>query len=96
MFMCNKLCYIILCVVANYVTCVLANYVGVFDSIKFAITHIAFLVNICVANKNANMCICCHTCCIFSFNIYVATKNATCVFAILVANYIGVFDSKLS
>jgi hypothetical protein len=29
-------------------------------------------------------------------NIYVATKNATCVFAILVANYIGVFDSKLS
>jgi hypothetical protein len=28
--------------------------------------------------------------------IYVATKNATYVFAILVANYIGVFDSKLS
>jgi hypothetical protein len=32
----------------------------------------------------------------FLVNIYVATKNATCVFAILVVNYIGVFDSKLS
>jgi hypothetical protein len=32
----------------------------------------------------------------FLVNIYVATKNATCVFAILAANYIGVFDSKLS
>jgi hypothetical protein len=28
--------------------------------------------------------------------IYIATKNATYVFTILVANYIGVFDSKLS
>jgi hypothetical protein len=32
----------------------------------------------------------------FLVNIYVATKNVTCVFAILVANYIGVFDDKLS
>jgi hypothetical protein len=28
--------------------------------------------------------------------LYVATKNATYVFTILVANYIGVFDTKLS
>ncbi len=55
-----------LCAVANYVMCMLANYVGVFDSIEFATTHIAFLVNICVANKNANICICYHTCCIFN------------------------------
>jgi hypothetical protein len=79
---------------------VLVNYVGVFDSIEFATTHVAFLVNICVANKNANMCVCYHTYCIFSLYIYiylyVATKNATYVFTILVANYIGVFDSKLS
>jgi hypothetical protein len=33
---------------------------------------------------------------VFLVNIYVATKNATCVFAILVVNYIGVFDNKLS
>jgi hypothetical protein len=39
----------------------------------FASTHVTFLVN-----------------------IYVANKNATSVFAILVANYIGVFDTKLS
>jgi hypothetical protein len=39
------LCYIILCVPANYVICVVANYVGVFDSIEFVITHVAFLVN---------------------------------------------------
>jgi hypothetical protein len=32
----------------------------------------------------------------FLVNIYVATKNTTYVFAILIANYIGVFDSKLS
>jgi hypothetical protein len=31
----------------------------------------------------------------FLVNIYVATKNATCLFTILVANYIDVFDSKL-
>jgi hypothetical protein len=55
----SKLCYIMLCVVANYVMCVISNYVGVFDNIEFATTHVAFLVNICVA-----------------------TKNATCVFAI--------------
>jgi hypothetical protein len=46
--------------------CVLTNYVGVFDSMEFAITHVTFLVNICVAYKNANMCICYHTCYIFS------------------------------
>jgi hypothetical protein len=55
-----------LCVIANYVTCVLANYVGVFDNIEFAITHVAFLVNICVTNKNANICIYYHTYYIFS------------------------------
>jgi hypothetical protein len=55
--MCSKLCYIMLCVVTNYVRCVLANYVGIFDSIEFATTLKTFLVNICVANKNANMCI---------------------------------------
>jgi hypothetical protein len=62
----SKLCYIMLCVVANYITCVLANYVGVFNSIEFATTYVAFLVNIYVANKNVNMCIYYHTCCIFS------------------------------
>jgi hypothetical protein len=41
------------------------------------------------------MCICYHIYYIL-VNIYVATKNVTCVFAILVANYIGVFDDKLS
>jgi hypothetical protein len=65
-YMCSKLCYIMLCVIANYVTCVLANYVGVFDNIEFAITHVAFLVNICVTNKNANICIYYHTYYIFS------------------------------
>jgi hypothetical protein len=63
--------------------------------IEFATTHVAFLVNICVANKNINMCICYHTCYIFLL-IYMCAKNTICVFAILVANYIGVFDSKLS
>jgi hypothetical protein len=62
----TKLCYIMSCVIANYVMCVLANYIGVFGSIEFATTHVAFLVNICVANKNANMRICYHTCCILS------------------------------
>jgi hypothetical protein len=69
----SKLFYIMLCVVANYVMCVIANYIDTFDSIEFATTHVAFLVNICVA-----------------------TKNATCVFVILITNYIGVFDNKLS
>jgi hypothetical protein len=55
-----------LCAVANYVMCMLANYVGVFDSIEFATTHVTFLVNICVANNNANICICYHICYIFS------------------------------
>jgi hypothetical protein len=58
-------------VIANYIMCVVANYVGVFNSIEFTTTHIAFLVNICMA-----------------------TKNATCVFVILVANFFGVFDNK--
>jgi hypothetical protein len=80
-YMCgSKLCYLcgsklfyMLCVVANYVMCVIANYIDAFDSIEFATTHVAFLVN-----------------------IRVATKSATCVFAILIANYIGVLDNKLS
>jgi hypothetical protein len=62
----SKLCYIILFVIANYVMYVLANYVGVFDNIEFATTHVTFLVNICVANKNANICIYYHTCYICS------------------------------
>jgi hypothetical protein len=57
-YMYSKLCYIMLCVVANYLTCVLANYVGVFDSIKFAITHVTFLANIYVVNNKTNICIC--------------------------------------